>query len=584
MNIISFDGFELIKYLDYWGYENQRIISNDLNISLGKTNKLLLELNKLHYLNDDYNLTHKSKLLIKRNVPQRAIILAAGNGLRMIPINNTVPKALLNIKEEILIERMIEQLHEVNITEIYIVVGFMKEEFEYLIDKYNIKLIVNNEYFIKNNLHSLFLARNYISNAYIISGDLYFNENPFNKNEIQSWYMITNRISKHSNIVLNKKHELIKTNSKGKKMVGLSYINADDSNILVKKLIEFDHSEKYEESFWEDILFNKNKMIIYGREIDDAKVFEINTYEDLRSLDSHSASLKNSSIRLIADIFDTDVSNIKNISYLKKGMTNKSFLFNYNNDKYIMRIPGEGTEQLINRLEEYEVYESINPYCLSDEILYMNPKNGYKITRFLKNARTCNINDIDDLKQCMSLLRKFHDLNLSVEHEFNIYEKIDYYEQLRGKESLYKDYLITKKHVLSLKCIVDSYPKSWALTHIDAVPDNFLICKENNREIVKLIDWEYAAMQDPHVDLAMFCIYSLYDKKQIDQLINIYFENKCDIKTRIKIYCYIAMCGLLWSNWCEYKYSLGIEFGEYSLAQYRYAKDFYRIVMEELKR
>ena len=55
-------------------------------------------------------------------------------------------------------------------------------------------------------------------------------------------------------------------------------------------------------------------------------------------------------------------------------------------------------------------------------------------------------------------------------------------------------------------------------------------------------------------------------------------------ETRIKIYCYIAACGLLWSNWCEYKRNLGVEFGEYSLRQYRYAKDYYRIVQEELKK
>ena len=98
---------------------------------------------------------------------------------------------------------------------------------------------------------------------------------------------------------------------------------------------------------------------------------------------------------------------------------------------------------------------------------------------------------------------------------------------------------------------------------------------------IRLIDWEYAGMQDPHVDIAMFCIYALYNKQQVDRLINIYFENKCDKETRLKIYCYIAACGLLWSNWCEYKRSLGVEFGEYSLRQYRFAKDYYKYFMEE---
>lgn len=79
----------------------------------------------------------------------------------------------------------------------------------------------------------------------------------------------------------------------------------------------------------------------------------------------------------------------------------------------------------------------------------------------------------------------------------------------------------------------------------------------------------------------------MYNKEQIDHLIDIYiyiyFEKKCDRATRIKIYCYIAVCGLLWSNWCEYKRNLGVEFGKYSLKQYRYAKEYYKIVREELK-
>lgn len=105
------------------------------------------------------------------------------------------------------------------------------------------------------------------------------------------------------------------------------------------------------------------------------------------------------------------------------------------------------------------------------------------------------------------------------------------------------------------------------LTHIDAVPDNFLFVDKDGKEEIRLIDWEYAGMQDPHVDVAMFCIYSLYNKRQVDRLIAAYFTEGCNDETRIKIYCYIAACGLLWSNWCEYKRNLGVEFGEYSLRQ-----------------
>ena len=90
-------------------------------------------------------------------------------------------------------------------------------------------------------------------------------------------------------------------------------------------------------------------------------------------------------------------------------------------------------------------------------------------------------------------------------------------------------------------------------------------------------------MQDPHLDLAMFSIYSFYDRAQVDNLIDLYFEGHCTEAIRLKIYCYVAACGLLWSNWCEYKRHLGVEFGEYSLRQYRYAKEFCKIVQKSLE-
>ena len=108
---------------------------------------------------------------------------------------------------------------------------------------------------------------------------------------------------------------------------------------------------------------------------------------------------------------------------------------------------------------------------------------------------------------------------------------------------------------------------------------------ENDGEIseIKLIDWEYAGMQDPHLDIAMFCIYALYDRKEIDHVIDFYFDYQVEKKVRLKIYSYIAIAGLLWSNWCEYKRILGVEFSEYALRQYRYAKEYYRIVMQEME-
>ena len=185
----------------------------------------------------------------------------------------------------------------------------------------------------------------------------------------------------------------------------------------------------------------------------------------------------------------------------------------------------------------------------------------------------------------MRKLRQFHEMHLKVSHRFDLYEQIDFYESLWGNvPSMYKDYQDTKRNVLSLRSYIESHVTQEVLTHIDAVPDNFLFTTDSNgNESIRIIDWEYAGMQDPHVDIAMFCIYSFYDKDDIDKTIADYFPKDCPKSTKIKIYCYVATCGLLWSNWCEYKRNLGIDFGEYSLKQYRYAKDYYRIVKDELK-
>ena len=185
----------------------------------------------------------------------------------------------------------------------------------------------------------------------------------------------------------------------------------------------------------------------------------------------------------------------------------------------------------------------------------------------------------------MERLREFHGMKLAVGNEFDIFAQIGFYESMwNGTPSIYKDYQKTKESVFRLRGYIDAHAEEKVLTHIDAVPDNFLLIDADGREEVRLIDWEYAGMQDPHVDIAMFCIYAMYGREYVDRLIDAYFTEGCGRETRIKIYCYIAACGLLWSNWCEFKRNLGVEFGEYSLQQYRYAKEYYRIGQEELER
>ena len=593
---------EILNRLYFEPFVNQRILAESTGCSVGAVNKALRQLTEAGYLDGQSRLTEKGRQEVRGKMPRSAIILAAGFGMRMVPINLSTPKALIEVNGEPLIERTIRQLHEAGIRDITVVVGFMKEHFEYLIDEYGVDLAVNSEYAARNNLHSLAYVAGRIDNSYIIPCDIWCAVNPYSRTEPYSWYMVSDARDEDSTVRVNRKRELVTIPEKesGNAMIGIAYLLEPEASVVRERLRAMDKNEAYNDEFWEAALYSgkgaapaagirpadksrsqRDRMILQAKTVSARDFVEINTYEQLRELDSDSNHLQSDAIRTICEALDCTESEITDISVLKKGMTNRSFLFSAKGAKYIMRIPGEGTDQLINRRQEADVYRAISGLGLCDDPVYINPDNGYKITAFLENVRVCDPFSEDDLHRCMEKLRAFHEMKISVGHTFDIFGQIEFYESLwDGAPSIYRDYLRTKENVLSLRGYVEGLDHDWCLTHIDAVPDNFLFYSEAGAERLQLTDWEYAGMQDPHVDIAMFCIYSMYNRRQCDRLIDIYFDGQCDRVTRTKIYIYIAMCGLLWSNWCEYKRKLGVEFGEYSLRQYRYAKDFYRAALE----
>lgn len=578
---------KLLNKISHDGFSNQRQLSDETGFSLGLINKSLQSLKDSGLITSDYQLTKNAFSLINRSHPKNAIILAAGYGLRMVPINMDCPKGLLTVDGEHLIDRLIKQLKEKQINDITVVVGFMKEKYEYLIDTFGVKLVYNKDYSTKNNLHSLNCVVNKISNTYIIPCDIWCVKNPFSDTEFYSWYMLNELIDSNSTVRVtrNQSIENIKKDQSGNKMIGISYISENDSKQLKDNIKKLCKDIANDNVFWEKALFDMGNIEVNANIMLSSEVTEINSYEQLRELDCSSKELENESLEVISKTLNCKNEDIKNIKTLKKGMTNRSFIFTVDSKKYIMRIPGEGTDKLINRKEEADVYNTIKEKNICDELFYINPDNGFKISSFVENSRVCDPYNFEDVSKCMKKLKHFHDMKLKVNHEFNIVKQIDFYESLwLEPKSIFDDYQQTKKNVLSLIPFVNKNKAESVLTHIDAVPDNFLFSKNGKTENIQLIDWEYAGMQDPHVDIAMFCIYSLYDsKEEIDKVIDLYFENNCEQKTRIKIYCYIALCGFLWSNWCEYKRQLGVEFGEYSLKQYRYAKDYYKIASKEIK-
>ncbi|MCP1101369.1 CTP:phosphocholine cytidylyltransferase-like protein/thiamine kinase-like enzyme [Aequitasia blattaphilus] len=579
MNIQEYD---ILNELQRKEGQKQRELAKSTKYSLGKVNSSVKMLLEEGYITKDMKLTSKAEKEFEVKRPENAIILAAGFGLRTIPLNLEIPKGLVEVKGEALIERLIKQLHEAGVYKIDIVVGFMKEQYEFLIDEYGVNLIYNEEYKRKNNLYSLKMVEDKINNTYILPCDVWCRDNPFSERELYSWYMITQRMTRDTFFRLNRKMELvrIKEPEMGNEMIGISYILPEEAKLIRKNISKFTEDSFYDNAYWEETLFENSKMRIQPRIIPDNDVHEINYYEQLREIDDNSKHLSTEAIQKITEVFDCTTDDIVEVDVVKRGMTNRSFLFSVRGERYIMRIAGEGSNLIVNRYQEYEVYQKIKEYDFCDPVIYMSPDEGYKITRFIEGVRQCEGDNEEDLKRGMETVRNFHEKKLQVEHFFDFKEKINYYESLwQGTPSVFRDYHETKEKVFELIDYVNTLERPIALTHMDAVVDNLLMTEDK----VYLIDWEYAAMQDVHVDLAMFAILISYTREEADHLMDIYFQGNVTEEIRIKIYAYMAICGFLWSNWCEFKRIEGTEFGDYNLEQYRYAKKYYKIVKEYLE-
>lgn len=117
-----------------------------------------------------------------------AVIMAAGVGRRFAPLSQEIPKSLLKVRGEILLERQIQQLQEANIPQIVLVVGYQKEKFAYLAEKMGVILVENPDYATANNPLSLLSAKKYLNNSYICSCDNYFSQNPFTAEVEDSYY------------------------------------------------------------------------------------------------------------------------------------------------------------------------------------------------------------------------------------------------------------------------------------------------------------------------------------------------------------------------------------------------------------
>ena len=222
----------------------------------------------------------------------RAILLAAGMGTRLRPLTLNTPKSLIEVNSKPLLERQVEMLKERGVNEIIILTGYLKDKFEYLIEKYGVKLIYNDKYDIYNNIYTMYLVKDYLKDSYVIDADIYLNKNFFKeKIEISTyfsaykenfkgeWQIHFDENNKVSNITVESGNGYI--------LSGVSYWSKKDGEFIERKLSEKIEANNFKDLYWDDIVKDNIKDLdIDIIKIGTDDVFEIDNLEDLEFVKS----------------------------------------------------------------------------------------------------------------------------------------------------------------------------------------------------------------------------------------------------------------------------------------------------------
>ena len=271
---------------------SQRDISKETKLSLGTINKVISELLENKLIDKENAITQNGLKVLEPYRVKRAIFLAAGFGSRLVPITLNTPKPLVLVNGKRIIETLLDAVVKAEIEEIYIVTGYLSEQFEILKKKYpQIKFVENNMYNEANNISSAYLVRNLIKNAYVLESDLYlYNPKLIRKYEYHSNFL-GYYVDRSDDWCIEVKNGIITKEKVGGincyQMVGISYYDENDGQSIEKDMEEVFNSPGGKEKYWEQVILDicKKNYNIYLRECQKEDIIEIDTFNELKAID-----------------------------------------------------------------------------------------------------------------------------------------------------------------------------------------------------------------------------------------------------------------------------------------------------------
>lgn len=530
------------------------------------------------------------------NKIKEAVILAAGNRKDF-----DRPVGFLEIEDFKVIERIIKILKQNGIEKIVIVTGYKSEYFEQLKSFDNTIHIVKNDYYKwTGNMASLALAEKELEGDFlIIENDLVFEDVAIERiinSSYKDCVLITNEsgsgdeafVEIRENYLYKISKDIHQFNKIDGEMIGISKISKEFFKLMLE---EFSMNMNPYVNY-EYIILDISREHRVGVE----KIIDL-VWGEIDNKNQYEMLIKNIMPRLRRKEISTRIEEVKNVLinnldikreeislvYPIGGMTNNNYKARVKEKEYVIRIPGAGTNEMIDRKSEAINSSLVAKAGIDAEILYYDVNTGTKISAMIEGAETINpamakmqIN----MKKITDILRKLHNSNLEMKNEFNVFKYIKEYESLLNKFNgkYYDEYSEVREKVMSLETILKNNGAYLAPCHCDTVPENFI--KDKNGKMY-LIDWEYSGLNDPMWDLAAHSIECEFSQEDEELMLKMYFEGKEDKNSKNRLQIYKICQDLLWSIWTRIKEEQGEDFGTYGLDRFNRCKKALNKVLGE---
>lgn len=359
---------------------------------------------------EEGKLTKKGFDFIDEYKIDNAIILAAGMSSRFVPLNFETPKGLLKVKGETLIERQIIQLREKGIKEIIVVVGYMKEKFDFLKEKYGAILVETEDYQIKNNHASVYAARKYLKNTIVTSCDLYFTTNVFQQYAYDAYYcsVYVSGKTAERGIITDNDDKILETMYGDRchdtwVTLGYAFFSKRFSENFIKTLEKEIAKPEIFGKFWADIQDEHLDMLyMYAKRCDENVIYEFDSLEELREFDDNylynSGSVILHKICYLLAVSENNIVGIESLRQYKDSI----FRFRCKGDSYICDIAPDERERFYI---QGRVYYQCRDF---DE----NSGVDFKVYKMDKNIKINGVKKIDidtELKQLVDMTREFNE-------------------------------------------------------------------------------------------------------------------------------------------------------------------------------